>query len=269
MPQVPEVRTIAEGKGWSISEFVCHAGPQDRPYEEQHEGFMIAAVVEGSFLYKTDTGRDLLHPGAFVLGNSGKCFQCGHDHSYGDRCLAFRFSGELFEEIASAAAGTMRYRFQAPALPVEPKLMPLLAAAEETASEEIALRLAANVLSLASGYTARDGVSAGDERRVASAVRFIEENSSDDVTLEGLARIAGLSKFHFLRTFRRAVGLSPYQFVLNQRMRRAAHRLASSSDPVSAVAFAAGFGDLSTFNRRFRSLFGVTPVQYRTMRTTP
>jgi transcriptional regulator GlxA family with amidase domain len=46
-------------------------------------------------------------------------------------------------------------------------------------------------------------------------------------------------------------------------LRRAAVRLATSSEPVSAIAFDTGFGDLSTFNGRFRGVFGVNPTVYR------
>ena len=59
--------------------------------------------------------------------------------------------------------------------------------------------------------------------------------------------------------FRRAVGVTPYQFLLNLRLRRAALGLLSSRDPVSAIAFDSGFGDLSTFNAAFRDRFGSPP----------
>ncbi len=54
--------------------------------------------------------------------------------------------------------------------------------------------------------------------------------------------------------------MTPYQFVLSIRMRRAAVRLATSSERVATIAFETGFGDLSAFNGRFRDVFGVTPT---------
>jgi AraC-like DNA-binding protein len=77
-----------------------------------------------------------------------------------------------------------------------------------------------------------------------------------------------MSKYHFLRTFRRTVGMAPYPFVLNMRMRRAALRLARSFEPVSRIAFKTGFGDLSTFNNRFRDVFGMSPRAYRNRERT-
>jgi AraC family transcriptional regulator len=75
-----------------------------------------------------------------------------------------------------------------------------------------------------------------------------------------------MSPYHFLRTFRHVAGMAPHQYVLRTRLHRAAVRLRTSSDPVSAIAFEAGFGDLSTFNRRFRRIMGCSPGAYRTRR---
>jgi AraC-like DNA-binding protein len=72
-----------------------------------------------------------------------------------------------------------------------------------------------------------------------------------------------MSPYHFLRTFRQVVGMTPHQFVLRTRLHRAAVRLRASDESVSAIAFAAGFRDLSTFNRRFRRLMGASPSAYR------
>jgi AraC-like DNA-binding protein len=60
--------------------------------------------------------------------------------------------------------------------------------------------------------------------------------------------------------------MTPYQFILHTRLSRAAARLRSSAEPISAIAFDAGFGDLSTFNRRFRRLMGCSPGAYRSQR---
>jgi AraC family transcriptional regulator len=72
-----------------------------------------------------------------------------------------------------------------------------------------------------------------------------------------------MSRYHFLRTFRHVVGLTPHQFILRTRLHRAALALRRSGRPVLEVALDAGFADLSTFNRRFRATMGVTPGAYR------
>src|SRR5271155_4315607 len=97
-------RTLAAGDGWSVHEVVCRAGPSDKPFEERHDGFSISAVIEGSFTYRSDAGHGLLYPGALLLGNSGSCFECGHAHGVGDRCISLNVHAEQFSDIAAAVA---------------------------------------------------------------------------------------------------------------------------------------------------------------------
>jgi AraC family transcriptional regulator len=269
-------RPLHQGEAWSISEFICTAGPHDRPFEERHEEFSVAAVIEGTFSYRAESGTAVLYPGAFLFGNSATCYECGHDHSTGDRCIAFHFSAAYFAEVAASMAGSGRFKFPTPMLPAMPKLLPWLARieartalAERLEVEESVPRLMEAVIGAVSDATPRPvRVSARDARRVADALRYIELHAADELDLDTLAGVAIMSKYHFLRIFRHAVGMTPYQFVLSVRMRRAAVRLATSFAPVSTIAFETGFGDLSTFNGRFRDVFGMSPTAYRNRERT-
>ena len=102
-----------------------------------------------------------------------------------------------------------------------------------------------------------------DERRISNTLRRIERQAHEQLSLSCLAQEAAMSPYHFLRTFRTVVGMTPYQFVLRTRLRRAAVKLRRSNDDIVAIAFDAGFNDLSTFNRRFRRLMGQSPSSYR------
>lgn len=271
----PSSRRLAAGEGWACYEIVCGAGPEDRPFEERHGAVSIAAVVSGSFTYASDFGRALLHPGALLLGNHGACYQCGHDHGRGDRCIAVQLTPAYFGEIAATAAGSSRFRFPAAMLPAARSTLPHTVMLEATSpefgirrepldTEERLVDFVAAAVRLLSGATiAAQRVSAQDARRISRAIRHIEAHSADPIDLDRLASVAATSKFHFLRIFRRAVGLTPYQFLLSTRLRRAALGLLSSRDPVSAIAYEAGFGDLSTFNSAFRDRFGSTPQAFR------
>ena len=265
---------FAGGEGWSARAIVCRAGPSDRPFEERHEDFSVSAVVEGSFTYRSDAGLALLYPGALLLGNSGRCFECGHEHGAGDRCVSLHFHQDLFGEIAAAAASTSQFRFSAPSLPPSGKVLPVVALMEVLAStssplrsEELALRLVERVIAATAGNRRMSAApTAREARRVVEAIRLVESDAARPVSLQDLAARAGMSKYHFLRVFRRLTGMTPYQYLLSARMRRAALDLASSRRPVLDVALDAGFGDLSTFNHRFRATFGLTPSQYRGLR---
>ncbi|HVY14763.1 MAG TPA: hypothetical protein VHB27_06025, partial [Rhodopila sp.] len=56
-PAVPSVRLVAAGQGWRVAEVVCRAGPRDRPFEERHDWVTIAAVMTGTFTYRSGTYR--------------------------------------------------------------------------------------------------------------------------------------------------------------------------------------------------------------------
>jgi AraC family transcriptional regulator len=264
-------RTLACGAGWSVSDIVCTSGPRDRPFEERHETVSIAAVTSGTFQYRTTGGRAVMAPGGIVLGNAGACFECGHEHGTGDRCLAFSFTPALLETVICDVPRARRTTFPVPHLPPLPALLPLIAAAEAareyedaTELEEIALRLAGAVAAtLADSARMAPAPSQRDERRISEVLRRIEAAAHEPLALAGLAREAGMSRYHFLRTFRQVAGTTPHQLVLRTRLHRAAVRLRTSGESISAIAFDAGFGDLSTFNRRFRRLMGCTPRAYR------
>lgn len=272
----PAARVIAREADWTLSEFTCRAGPQDRPFEEQHGAVAIAAVLEGSFQYRCDSGRALLYPGAVMLGNPGTCYECGHDHGTGDRCISFQFRPAFFEEIAASAAGSSRFRFHAAMLPaLKPLTRPMAEMAALAANsfarrpnrlavEELAIDMAEAVVQAAAGGHAHSPApSAADSRRISRVLRHIETHAADALDLAQLADVACMSKYHFLRSFRRIAGVTPHQYLLALRLHRAAERLCSSSDPISAIAFEAGFGDLSTFNAGFRARFGASPGRFR------
>jgi AraC family transcriptional regulator len=265
-------RILAFGPGWQVSDVICTAGAGDKPFEEEHRSFCIAAVTSGTFRYRSRQGTAMLAPGAILLGNPGTCFECGHEHGAGDRCLSFHFHPTYMENIVADVPGATRLDFEAPRLPPLQALAPLLAEAEaarESADtdefEELGLRIAGAAVAMAPGAKrAGKAPSRRDQKRVAEAVRLIETDADRPVSLAELAGETATSPYHFLRTFRAVAGMTPYQFLLRIRLHRAAVALCLTGAPVSAIAFEAGFNDLSTFNRRFRRVMGETPSSYRT-----
>jgi AraC-like DNA-binding protein len=229
----------------------------------------VAVVLAGSFTYGNEHGRTLLTPGSLLLGNAGGCFTCGHEHGEGDRCLSFHFEPAFFEEIA-ASTGARRMGFGRNSLPALRKLAPLVARATiavgsnatRSVFEELALELAGAALR-ASAEQRLPHISKRDERRVAAVARFMEERFAESCALGDLARLAGLSPFHFLRVFRATTGLTPHQHLLRTRLRAAASYLACSDASVTDLALAVGFEDLSNFTRSFRAEYHLSPVQFR------
>jgi AraC family transcriptional regulator len=265
-------RRLASGDGWAVDDVVCTSGPTDRPFEERHGEIAVAIVAAGTFQYRSTTGRALMTPGSLLLGNAGDGFECAHEHGTGDRCIAFRFTPEYFERIAiDARASGTALKFRVPWLPPMrasstsiAQACAALSGTSELEWEEIAVRLATTVAGQArSAPRAHVDASPRAAARVTLVVRMIEREPTVPLTLRRLAAAAELSPYHFLRTFEQVTGVTPHQFVRRTRLREAAMRLALDSERIIDIAFGSGFGDLSNFNRAFRSEFGVSPRVYR------
>jgi AraC-like DNA-binding protein len=214
-------------------------------------------------------------PGSLMLGNSGHCFECGHAHGEGDRCVSFWYTPDYFDQLAAdAGIHRLRARFTAARVPPLRELSPLVTgaalgveSANETPWEELSVTLAAHALQLAAQRSsASSGSPLNAEARVTRAVRTIDRYPARRWTLGSLALEARLSRYHFLRTFDRLTGVTPHQYVLRARLRDAALRLACDSGSVLDVALDCGFGDVSNFNRAFRQEFGVSPRAFRQRR---
>ena len=105
---------LASGPGWRVVDLTCRAGVHDRPFEEQHGDYCIAAVTYGTFRYSATQGTAVLAPGSMLLGNAGSCFECGHEHAAGDRCLSFHYAPEFLEAVVAETPGARKIGFVAP-----------------------------------------------------------------------------------------------------------------------------------------------------------
>jgi AraC family transcriptional regulator len=92
------------------------------------------------------------------------------------------------------------------------------------------------------------------------------EHVTEDFDLARLAAQAGLSKFHFHRLFKKAVGVSPSCYHINLRMNAARRLLRETKKSVVAVALAVGYTSPSHFAQRFRRETGLSPSDYRRQR---
>jgi AraC-like DNA-binding protein len=99
--------------------------------------------------------------------------------------------------------------------------------------------------------------------RIAKAISHIEQHFAERITLDKLARVAQLSKSNLTRCFRLAMGISPIEYLIRLRIRKAAERLRGSDFKILAVAFSVGFSDGNYFARQFRQVMGMSPKAYR------
>jgi AraC family transcriptional regulator len=104
------------------------------------------------------------------------------------------------------------------------------------------------------------GFTASHYKRV---LDFVADRFGDPITIEDMARVAGLSPAHFARVFKEVLGDSPYQFVMDYRVEQAKRMLHDRTRALVDVALACGFADQPHFSRVFKQLTGTTPKAFR------
>ena len=264
--------TVLQSGSISALDYRCSAGPADKPFVELHDSFSVSYVRKGSFGYCFRGESFELVAGSILVGYPGDEFMCTHDHHVcGDECLSFQLTPALVEAIGQ---GTDRWRtgiWRTGALPPLPELMVLgelaQAAAEGNGNvglDELGMLLVSRFVEAVSGRR-REGpeLRACDRRRAVDAALWIDAHSHEPIDLESAARQAGLSAFHFLRLFAKALGVTPHQYLLRSRLRQAARLLADDARSITDIAFDVGFADLSNFVRTFHRAAGVSPRRFR------
>jgi AraC family transcriptional regulator len=102
-----------------------------------------------------------------------------------------------------------------------------------------------------------------DRRRLTRVKEYVAANLEGDLTIAQLAKVASLSRFHFARAFKAAVGLTPHQYVSTCRLERAKELLARGEHSLLEIALTLNFSSQANFTRAFHQRTGVTPGQYR------
>lgn len=258
-------RTLHGQEDFRVAEYTCSARRGDPAFEERHSALNIALVRHGVFTYRTEDSRVVLGPGDLLLGNVSQSYECLHEHTDGDVCVCFEFS----ERAVHAVAESLNLR--------NPRVRPsqglgrreltlhVVRALQAPSMEEAALALLAKVLS--------EGVpeptvakTAARQRRIGDVLSFMDARFDDALGLGDFAKIAGMSPYHFIRVFRAYVGMTPHQYLTRLRLMRSAEALLATNAPITHLALASGFRDLSHFNHSFKEAFGQSPQQFRIAR---
>lgn len=134
----------------------------------------------------------------------------------------------------------------------------------ETLAAVLAARLVQNYLHASTARIAPLLAPGGlDNRRLLRVLDYIEANLEGNLTLDELASIACLSRFHFARVFKAAIGRSPHQYISAKRLQRAKELLNQGDRSLVDIALALNFSSQANFSRAFRQMTGCSPGQFR------
>lgn len=100
-------------------------------------------------------------------------------------------------------------------------------------------------------------------KQIRAVQAYVETHLHEQMSLADLATTAGLSSFHFLRSFKASLGETPARYVMDRRMERARYLLKVGKLPIAEIGMSVGFEDVSHFSRAFRRTMGMTPSAFR------
>ena len=106
----------------------------------------------------------------------------------------------------------------------------------------------------------RNGLSAQKTKLI---IDYIDDNFDSNITLIELANLVNISQYYFCRLFRKSIGITPYQYIIQQRVAKAQKLIKASKLPLVDFAFECGFSSQSQMTGHFRKSTGKTPKKYR------
>ena len=263
---MPIITQVQSGSLTAI-DYRCDAKPGDKPFTETHRRHSVSFVRAGSFPCVTPGNSYDLIAGSVLVGYPGDEYLCTHDHhDCGDECLSFQLQPELVDTLDDN-----RRVWRSGAVAPLPQLMVLGELAQAPADgrsdvglDEVGMLFAARFVQQVSGRPRSFARARSvDRRRAVETALWIDANAHEPIALEDASRQASLSPFHFLRVFSKVLGVTPHQYLVRSRLRRAARMLVYDTRPITDVAFDTGFADVSNFVRTFHRAAGVSPLLFR------
>ena len=103
----------------------------------------------------------------------------------------------------------------------------------------------------------------GTDNRIRDVLSYIRKNIKRSIKMEDLTEICHLSKDHFIRLFKKEMEVTPVQYINQTKIKRAQLMLITENSSVKNIAYALSFENVYYFNRLFKKITGLTPVEYK------
>ena len=254
-------------------------------------GFAVKYVVEGSELYTLDNQQHYVKAGNYLLCNSSKsghveiesrskvkgiCVNINNDvmldvvaslqkpdTAFADKTLGIFFSTPYFLETqykdTETVVGKCLQNISKQAQTKEIVLSSLneeffYYLAENIVRDQIPVFKQLQVLPSIKPATKRDLY-----KRIIRGKEMMDAYYKNAISIQDIAKEACMSEYHFFRLFKKMMGVSPHQYILQKRLQFGKQMLQDGKESVSTIAIEAGFTDIFAFSKAFKNKFGVTP----------
>lgn len=227
--------------------------------------FLLLYVVRGSGVVEVGGEKYILGQGSLAY------IDCYQPHRYytaqGWEILWLHFDGplarEYFSEITAVHPAVFPTDAEMVVLKNMERIFDTFSNRKKVVDEAVLSNLINSILTalFVSGPTANDAV--GKPKPLKDTLFFISEHINDPLSIDMLAARVFLSKYHFIRLFKKEFGYTPHEYILMNRINASKLALKSTSKSIKEIGLSYGFTSESSFCTTFKRLVGVTPRAYR------
>jgi AraC family transcriptional regulator len=273
VPQVVRKHSGLAARGLHVEHHSVE--PTEFPEREllQHNLFLYTGPAARAEIKSPEfTGMRWIHPGSMWIMPEGSRHGVRFESNMEGIALAFEPS--TFDCLVQSAGGKSSRTIVHSLAACPPKIDHLMRAlmhesVDASTNEGIGLECIATAIALGICQHARalpEVAKTGPRlapKQIRAVQAYVEMHLHQQISLADLAGAAGLSSFHFLRSFKGSLGSTPARYVMDRRLERARYLLKISNSTISEVGLSVGFEDVSHFSRAFRRATGVTPSAFR------
>lgn len=241
----------------------------------KHRGFSIKYVIRGEEIYEIDGQVFRVQAGSFLLVNDGSHIHTRIEEGAEGFCIYF--DPKLIRKIFGKGKMLRERIYAADTSPLGSKIKSLAtrvsgkATARHIMPREFYVDVANELFRHQQQVSreveqlncVKDSTREELYRRLCIARSYMHKNFATEIDLDELSQEACLSKFHFIRLFSQAFGVTPHQYLISLRLNHAQRLLLTSNLKLTEICHHVGLRDLSSFGRRFKKTFGLSPARYR------
>lgn len=233
---------------------------------DSYDSFLLMYIQSGCLTLNFEGSSKIVKEGDFVFIN------CYKPHSYysntGYECIWCHFDGQSADAYYNSIVSRLGYVFTLidpyPVINILHSIYKLFQTGS-TIKEPLISKYITDILTSFLLYTPMKTNSPDYVKMAEKAISYINEHFEEKLTVEELASHVGLSKYHFIRTFKKETGFTPHEYIINTRINTAKYLLKNTKLPIKDICYNTGFSYESVFCSAFKKHQGCTPLEYRTL----
>jgi AraC-like DNA-binding protein len=273
-----DIHKLFESDFYRILDFKCRCTECTTSKSEYSNAFCISFVRRGNFLFNVFRRSLDSYTGCVLVTKPGYERTVTHKHAIPDECTIFEFKNSFYKELLEQY-GQLKFfvdnDIHSTLIKTDPELellhyeaiRSIIQRSAKLKIDSLVMELLEmtlpNIADYQPNYKVNDQLKRNHLVTIERSKEYMTENFSRDISLEEIASYSYVSCFHFSRIFKNFSSYSPYQFLLQLRLKNAEMLLRKSQLPVNDIAFSSGFNSVEHFTAAFRKKYGFPPSRYR------